>query len=205
MNIDELKAVWQQYNQRAEQSIILNEKIIRSMIKDRSRSLLNKMKREYILTFSYLALITAFCIACIIGNAFDYVHALSYLPLTAYTLCLILFLALMIKGYRIVTIQLTNANLKEALENVIRARKKQRELTGKVGLLIMCFGALFPFAQLPKILETKGWAEAVGLCLLPIAAIALIYFVAKKLGAFEDRHAGNLQETLDELTEAENS
>lgn len=203
MNIDELKTVWQQYSQRAEQSIFLNEKIILGMIKDRSRSLLDKMKREYVFTFIYLALITVFCILCLIENAFDYTNLLSYIPLSAYTICLVAFLLLMIKGYTIVNVSLTNANLKEALEAISAARKKQRAMVGKVGLLIMCFGALFPFAHLPKVLATKGWTEAIGLGMLPLAAIVVVYFIAKKLGAFKDRYAGKLQENLNEMEEVE--
>jgi hypothetical protein len=199
MNIDELKTVWQQYNQRTERSIELNEKMILGMIKDRSSSLLSKMKRQYMFIFIYLAMVAVFCIACLAGNAFDYTTAWSYIPLAAYTVCLGFFLLLMIKGYNMVDINLSNANLKEALSTIIIARKKHKALTSKVVLLIMFFGTMFPVAHLPKVLQTRGWVEAVGLGVLPVITIVLIYWIAKKLGAFNDRFLPRLQDNLEEL------
>ena len=49
MNIDQLKTDWQRYNQKLELSQRLNEQLIHSMLKERSRSRIAKIRRDNIL------------------------------------------------------------------------------------------------------------------------------------------------------------
>lgn len=196
-----MKTIWKEYDEKIEANKTISEKIIRSMIKDRSRSRLAKMRRDYILQFVFFCAITMFCMACIIWNAFDYRYTLSYVPLVITTICLIIFQVLIVKQYRNSSKDLNNDNLLTSLQKIIFLHDRYMALGGKTGLFFMIAGALFPVARLPNLLETRGLMESIGISFIPVAFTIIAFFTARKLGAFKDRYGDRLKEDLKELEE----
>ena len=84
MNLEELKSAWQVYDQKLRSSQAINEKIIFSMIRERSNSRISSIKRDNMLLLLLMFLEFFFLIAVFAGNPFDFDYLWQFLnyPIT---------------------------------------------------------------------------------------------------------------------------
>lgn len=203
MNIDELKQSWKKYDQQLAAQSVLNEKLIKNILKEKSHSLLDQMRRRYIFAFLYLLAFTAFCVVSILYNAFDFNHIIQYLPLVLYILASLFILWLLGNGFKITRIEIDKENLVGSIHKVLNLHQKFVSRTAKAKFIFIFSGFLFPLSFLPRIYAGKGSLPAAGLVLGTIAMIAVLFLLFRKLGLFRDRFAEKLVNNLKELEEYE--
>src|SRR5688572_11655462 len=80
MNIEDIKTEWKQFNRQLESSQRLNEHLLTSMLKERSRSRVSKIRRDNIIYLVLMFANLAFLAAIFIGNPFDFKYSLQYAP-----------------------------------------------------------------------------------------------------------------------------
>lgn len=199
MNLEQLKTEWQQYNQKLALTQRLNEQIIVSMLRERSRSRVAKIRRDNIF-YLVLMLLNLFLIGAIFaGNPFDFKYDLQYLPYGILAVGILLAIGSLIKSLQSFNVDLNAVNLDNFLRKTIREFEKNKKMQGWFGLLIFSSGLLTAFSFLPKKLEHKGLWPALGETLLSMAITLVIYFIAYKLGAFKNRKKEGFENDLNEL------
>jgi len=203
MNLDEFKKTWQAYDQKLAATNLINEKIIRSMIKERSNSTLARIRRDSILTLVLMIAVSSFCGLSIIYNAFDYRYLLQYVPLTMIGIASGIFSVLLLREYAVAQMNLAKENLAQSLRSVLEQHKKFMSSNRKLGIVIISAGMLWPIGNMPQIIENKGLPTAIGLIVLTFSVQASLIFIARKAGAFKDRHGDRLRDLLKELEEFE--
>ncbi len=201
MNIDQLKSEWKQYDQKLAMSQRLNEQVIQSMLRERSRSRVSRIRRDsimyMILMFINLVLLTAI----FAGNPFDFKYKVQYVPYGLLTIGVLLALASLIKTLRRFNVNTNKVNLHNFLRTTIEEYEKNRKMERWFGMIIFSAGMLTVFSFLPKKLENKGLWPALGETLISIVITLAIYFIAFRLGAFKNRKKEGFENDLQELNE----
>jgi hypothetical protein len=199
-NLSDLQSLWTAYGKKLTVQESLTEKMMRSMIRERSRSTLAVMGRKNILLASLFLFYTLFFTACILGNAFDYTHPAYYIPLVLQGISCCVFAVLLLNTYsQIKQVDPAKENLSEALQKVIRVNDRHVLLSGRIWWGYFIAGVLFPFTFLPRMIESKGTWEAIGLLAILVVVIGGLLVAAKKLQLFRDSHGDQLKENLHEL------
>src|ERR671921_226196 len=111
MNIDELKTEWKQYNQKLAVSQRLNEHLIQSMLRERSRSRVSKIRRECIVLMILMCINLVLFAAIFAGNHFDFKYALQFIPYGLLTLGAVLAIISLIKTLRRLNVNTNTVNL----------------------------------------------------------------------------------------------
>lgn len=201
MNLDDLKTAWKEYDRKLQSTQVINEKIIVSMITERSGSRFSKVRRQYMLGFAWMFICLTFGILIILTNPFDYRYTFQYIPMILFAIGLIIIMGGMSQAYlALQKITITHNTIDEALKKIIAVYEKPKKFlhyTIVVFLFSQVF--LFPLSFLPRSVETRGLWPALAECIIPISIAALMVFAAYKLGAFKERHVGKFREDLSEL------
>ena len=80
MNIDQIKTDWQRFNQKLELSQRLNEQLIHSILKERSRSRIAKIRRDNMLYMLLMIMNLVILAAIFAGNPFAFKYLMQYIP-----------------------------------------------------------------------------------------------------------------------------
>jgi|SRR5690606_20626136 len=201
MNFNEIITVWQDYDRKLNASRIINEKIIRSMMREKSGSTLARMRRMCLFTIGLMLLIICFCTLSILYNAFDFEFSLQFLPLVIYILVAGLFILYLIRTYRGTQVDLYNDHLRGSLLKVIAVQEKFMAIHNKLVLVFFTAGFLYLFSASLVVFQNKGAVQG-ALALLVGTAITLgIYYGARQMGAFKDHYGIQLKNQLRELEE----
>ena len=201
MNLDELKPLWQEYDLKIKNSASVTEKMINSMIRERSGQRLARFKKEHQF-FLLLMIVWIVCFsAVIVGNPFDFLYAVQYIPSILLLSWSVITLIRLINGYRLFRTNFNDPDLEHSLQNLIRVYEKYGKTPSWVIFLMISAGLLFSFSFLPAKIITKGVWIAIGESLLASAIALLIYFAAYKMGAFKDRYEDKFRNDLYELEE----
>lgn len=201
MNLEELKSAWTAYDHQLKASQQIQERLITSMITTRSASRFSGVRKKYLLGMTWMTLCLAAGLVIITTNPFDYHSLLQYMPMALYSLCLLVLVISMLKGYlRLQTITIEKETLAVSLRTIIQEYEKPQQLM-KYTLITLLFTAvvLFPLSFLPAAVKTMGLSLALAERLISIAISVLLLFVAYKLGAFRERNAPRFKEDLTEL------
>ncbi|MES2733944.1 MAG: hypothetical protein V4714_19510 [Bacteroidota bacterium] len=203
MNLDELKLTWQAYDEKIRTTQQLGEKLVLTLIKDKSKGTLSKLARELrwvMLLFTGLIL---FLVAAIVGNAFDFTGWLSYLPMGMYLLLSTYALIILLKEYRnIQSVNLTKENLRECLQLLIRSHEHYFVAMGKIWQLCMIAGVLFGISLILRKVDDYGITKTLLFIGVQVITVLLIYAVAKwGFNISHDPHTAALKENLRELEE----
>ena len=201
MSINELKSAWHEYDRKLQSTQVIHEKIITSMIKDRSASRFSVVKRNYMIGFSWMAICLLAGCAILFGNPFDYSFKIQYVPIIIYVVCLVILMTAMVKAFAgLNSITIHHHNLDVALKNIIKIYE-QPQVFLKYTIIVFLFSQfiLFPLSFLPPSIERLGLWPALGERLIPISISLLLFFIAYKLGAFKQRQVKKFKEDLSEL------
>ena len=201
MNLEDLKAAWQVYDQKLQSSKAINEKIIISMIRERSNSRISTIKRENTLLLLLMFLECCFLIAIFAGNPFDFDYLWQYLPYLFLLVGNLMAIIVLFKVYQMIKTEITDANLSFFLQNLIDGYEKNKKAEGWFGAIMFVSGCLTIFSFLPHKLANKTLPMAIVDTLIPLFICIAIYFAAFKLGAFKNRKSEAFKKDLKELEE----
>ena len=201
--LDDLKAAWQQYDVKLKTTQNLSNKIITSMIKERSVSRLSKVKRSFMYKFLQMVFCLSFGFAILIGNPFDYTQAIEFTPIAIYCFSLLILILATVNFFmKLQEININRDSLDNFLRKLIEICEKQKKLTDwAFKLLIFSSTVLFPLSFLPRQVARAGLAEGIMQNLLTISISATVVLISYKLGAFKERYAQKFRNDLEELNE----
>ena len=189
MNLDELKTEWKRYDARLAQAQRLNEQLVTSMIRERSRSRVSQIRRNNALFIALMLVNLLFLTAVFAGNPFDFNYALQYVPFGCLAIGNVLALLSLIESFRNFMVDINHVNLEKFLQKIILEYEKNKKLERWFGIIILSAGLASAFSFLPHKLAHKALWPALGETAVSIALSLVVYFIAFKLGAFKSRKA----------------
>ncbi len=201
MNLEELKSAWQVYDKKLQLSQEINEKIIISMIKERSKSRVSRIRRENGFLTAVLFVELVFLGAVFMGNPFDFKYTVQYLPFMFLAIGILMALVVLLKNFKMLNVNITNTNLGSFLKNIIDQYEKNKQAEKWFGMIMLASGCLTVFSFLPHKLENKSLQTAIIDTIIPLAITLIMYFIAFKLGAFKNKKTDAFKEDLKELQE----
>ncbi len=201
MNLEELKSAWQVYDQKLIFSQKINEKIVFSMIRERSNSRLSKMKRENRLLMLFMFFEFFVLLAVFIGNPFDFVYLWQYIPFLFLLIGNLMAIVMLFKVYKMINVDITGIDLSSFLIQLIQSYERNKKAEGWFGAIMFVSGCLTIFSFLPNKLAQKTLSLALLDTLIPLLICILIYFIAFKLGAFKNKKSEEFKKDLQELQE----
>jgi len=202
MNIDDLKATWQQYDQKLQASQTLNQRLIESIITEKSQSRLSHVQNHFTLGSFFTLFWLTLTIAVLAGNPFDYQSIYEYAPIFILSLSFAAMLVLMGKAIiQLKKINLSQTDLANALRQIISVYSKPRRFLKYTVIIMFSASLLFPLSFLPRKLSHSSLGEALADTAAPMAISLILYFIANKLGAFEDVSGQRFKQYLHELEE----
>lgn len=204
MNIDEIKTEWKQYSKKLEVSQRLNEHLILSMLKERSRSRVSKIRRNNTVYLVLMLLTLLFLVAIFAGNPFDFKYRLQYIPYGILFIGVFLAIISLVKSFKTFTTNINSVSLDNFLKRTIEEYDKNKKIERWFGVIIFSAGLLTAFSFLPKKLEHKEFWQAIGETAVSMLITIAIYFIAFKLGAFKNKNKGEFENDLKEWNELKN-
>ena len=206
MELDELKATWKQLDIKLQNTQLISNKIIVSMIRERSSSRLAKVKRRYLFLLLYLAIWLSVGVAVLAGNPFDYSMQLEFAPIFVYCACLSVLTLFLIKiNIDLQNVEVNQDSISISIKKIISIIEKYENpnqfLSKARRLLLVSTTVLFPLSFLPRKIARVGLQAGLIDTLIPILISAILVFVAYKLGAFKERNADRFKEYLTDLNE----
>ena len=204
MNIDEIKTEWKQYSIKLEISQRLNEHLILSMLKERSRSRVSKIIRNNTIYLVLMLATLVFLIAIFAGNPFDFKYWLQYIPYGILFIGVLLAVISLVKSLKSFTTNINNLTLDSFLKRTIAEYEKNKKIEHWFGIIIFSAGILTAFSFLPKKLEHKELWPAIGETAISILITIAVYFIAFKLGAFKNKNKEEFENDLKEWNELKN-
>jgi hypothetical protein len=199
MNLEELKSAWQVYDRKLQASQAINEKLIFSMIRERSNSRVSRLKRDNTLLMLFMFLEIAFLVAIFAGNPFDFKFLWQYVPFLFISIGNLMAIVLLFKVYKMLKTDITNDNLMSFLQNLIETFEKNKKAEGWFGAIMVVSACLTVFSFLPHKLATKSLSMAIVDTLIPLAISSLLYLIAYKMGAFKNQKEIAFKKDLTEL------
>jgi hypothetical protein len=201
MNIEELKTTWNSYNKKLAVSQRLNEQLIQSMLKERSRSRISKLRKENIFLLVYMTIVLTFLAGIFAGNPFDFKYTWQYIPYGILSIGIIMAIFSLYKSLRNINVDINTVCLDDFLKKTIAAYEKNKQREQWFGIILLFAGASTVFSFLPKKLTHKDLLPALGETAIMLLVTLLIYFIAFKLGAFKNRKKEGFENDLKELDE----
>ncbi|HKH63513.1 MAG TPA: hypothetical protein VKA49_21900 [Flavitalea sp.] len=201
MNIEELKNEWRHYDQKLALTERLNERLIQSMLRERSRSRISKIRRDCVIFVVLMFINLVLFAAIFVGNPFDFKYTVQYIPYGLLTIGVVLAIISLIKTLRRFDVNINTANLHGFLIATIREYEKNKKMESWFGTIIFSGGLLTVFSFLPRKLENNGLWPALGETAISLLITVAIYFIAFKLGAFKNRKKEGFENDLKELNE----
>jgi len=125
MNIDEIKTEWKQYSKKLEVSQRLNEHLILSMLKERSRSRVSKIRRNNTVYLVLMLLTLLFLAAIFAGNPFDFKYRLQYIPYGILSIGVLLAIISLVKSFKTFTTNINSVSLDNFLKRTIEEYDKK--------------------------------------------------------------------------------
>ena len=201
MNIEEIKSEWKHFNQQLESSQRLNEHLITSMLKERSRSRVSKIRRDTIIYLVLMFANLAFLAAIFAGNPFDFKYNLQFAPYALLAAGVLMAVVALFRNLQRFNTDLNQVSLDSFLHTTIAGYEKNKKMERRFGLIIFSAGMLTALSFLPKKLEHKSPGAALAETAFILAITVGIYFIAYKLGAFKNRNREGFENDLKELNE----
>lgn len=205
MTLDDLKTDWQSLDEKVRATQRISNQVVLSLMRDRSKSTLANMQRqlEHIALF-FTALLLLFT-AILLGNPFDYTHWFDYVPAVLYALLVANALRIVWQEYVAIRhVALTNNNLRESLQTVIRLHERHLLTMNKVWKFSLLAGFLLSLSLVSRNFGEYSWLKLVGVITGQLVTLLAMYTVARWLfGQLPDAHLTALRAYYSELEEEE--
>ena len=137
MNIEDLKTEWVKYERKLETAQRLNEHIITSMLKERSKSRVAKIRTKNAIYMVLMILDLLFLAAVFVGNPFDFKYNIQFVPFGVLVIGVLLAILSLVKSMQNFSGDLNKINLESFLKKSIGAYEKTRKMERIFGILII--------------------------------------------------------------------
>ena len=201
MELEQIKTAWEQYNKKLELSQRLNEQLLLSMLRERSRSRVSKIRRSNSIYMALMILNLVILTAIFAGNPFDFKYGLQYVPYGFLAIGVIMAMVTLFKSFKSFDVNMNNISLDAFLKRTIDGYEKNKKMEKWFGIIIFSSGVLTALSFLPKKLENKELWPALGETALSMVITILIYMIAIKAGAFKSRNREGFENDLKESNE----
>jgi hypothetical protein len=201
MQIEELKTAWKNYEQKITVSNRLNEQLILSMLKERSRSRIARIRQKNLFYLGWMILVLILLAAIFAGNPFDFKYEVQYIPYGLLVAGVLLAVYKILRDLRRFDTDITNDGLSVFLKKTIDAYNKNKKVESWFGILLFSAGALTVFSFLPSKLEHKPLWQALTETFVMMLITVLIYVAAFRLGVFKNRDSDAFKNDWKELNE----
>ena len=201
MTLEELKTQWNTLDQNLLATRQFNEKMLRSMLTDRSSGTLAVMQSKIARIAIFFTALLVLFLAILAGNPFDYTHWLHYLPAILYLLVVTAALAAALKEYLFLRqVNLTGTDLRESLSSVISVHERYQRLAEKTWKLSLVAGFLLGISLLAPRFEAFS-SQKIALVIAAQALFVLLVYTAARrlLQNLPDPQLDSLKATLAEL------
>jgi len=199
MNIEQLKSEWTRYNERLSVSEQLNDHLITSMLKERSRSRVAAIRQSNVFYLALMFMVITALFAVLAGNPFDFAYTWQYVPYVILTIGVFITIVSLIRNIQTFSVDLNKVDLSNFLTQTIRAYEKKKKMDSLFGIIMFSGGVLTILSFLPKKLEHKDLWPALGETAVGLGITLGIYLIAFKAGAFKDRRKTGFENDLNEL------
>lgn len=201
MNLDELKTAWQVYDKKIQSSQAIHQKIIESMIKERSTSRVALIKKQYQFFGFMLAAEFILMIAILTGNPFDFKYSLQFVPYVLLGSCIMIALVNILQLYKKLNHSFSGNPIGIFLRTMVESYEQNKVYEKWFGILFFSVGLVIPLSFIPHKIERNGLSVALLETALMMAGTLLLYWTAFRLGAFKNRNEEKFRNYLDELDE----
>jgi hypothetical protein len=201
MELEELKTTWGRYDKKILSTQSITQKIIESMIKERSLSRVERLKKQYFGFFMLLIVEAGFMLAILFDNPFDFKYQIQFLPFLLLLMGIIVAFINLMQYYEKINTSLIDKNIGTFLHGILEFYEKNKTYEKWFGIILFSIGFLVPLSFLPPKLEKYGIQKALLDTAIPMLISLGLYFLAFKLGAFKKRHKENFKSDLEEFNE----
>ncbi len=202
MTLDELKPLWQEYDRKIKNSSSVSEKLISSMISERSGQRFARFKKD-IIFFLLLMIVWIVCFsAVIIGNPFDFLYAGA-----VHSVCIAPKLVCCYTrqasstAYKLFRTNFNDPDLERSLQNLVRMYEKYGKTPSWVIFLMISAGLLFSFSFFACQNHYKRSMDCSRRIVTGIGNSLSYLFCSLQMGAFKDRYEDKFRNDLYELEE----
>jgi len=201
MNLEELKSAWQVYDKKIQTAQVIHEKLIESMIKERSFTRISKIKQQYNGFFIMLLVELVVLTAVLIGNPFDFKYKLQFVPYAFLIAGIIVAFFNLLSLYKNISGALSNNSIGAFLKNILDSYERNKIFEKWFGMIFLSIGLMVPLSFLPQKIEKNGLSSALLETALMMGITLLLYFLAFRFGAFKNRNKEKFSKDLAELNE----
>ena len=149
MELEELKTTWGMYDKKILSTQTITQKLIESMIKERSVSRVERLKKQYFGFFVLLIVEAGFMLAILFGNPFDFKYQIQFLPFLLLLTGIIVAFINLTRYYEKISQPLTNKNIGTYLKSILDFYEKNKTYEKWFGLILLSIGFLVPLSFLP--------------------------------------------------------
>jgi hypothetical protein len=201
MELEGLKTTWGMYDKKILSTQNITQKLIESMIKERSVSRVERLKKQYFSFFALLIVEAGFMLAILFGNPFDFKYQIQFLPFLLLLMGIIVAFINLTRYYEKISKSLIDKNIETFLNDILDFYEKNQKYEKWFGLILFSIGFLVPLSFLPPKIEKYGVLKGLLDTAIPMAISLVLYFLAFKMGAFKKRHKENFKSDLEEYNE----
>jgi hypothetical protein len=201
MELEELKTTWGMYDKKIMSTQTITQKIIESMIKERSVSRVERLKKQYFGFFVLLIVEAGFMLAILFGNPFDFKYQIQFLPFLLLLMGIIVAFINLTQYYEKINTSLIDKNIGTFLNGILEFYEKNKTYEKWFGIILFSIGFLVPLSFLPPKIEKHGTQKALLDTAIPMLISLVLYFLAFKMGSFKKRHKENFKSDLEEYNE----
>ncbi len=201
MNLESLKAEWSILDQKIEASQKINDRLIESIIKEKSLSRVASIKNQYHGFFVLLLVEFILMIAIVVGNPFDFEYKIQFLPYILLGAGMIVAFFNLRHLYNKLNAKHAGRSVGHFLEQVVDHYEKNRKFEKWFGYIFLSIGVILPLSFLPQKLDRNPVLGAVTETILMMCITVFLYWLAFRAGAFKNRHTEKFKEYLEELNE----
>jgi MFS family permease len=199
MNVEQIKMEWNRYNEKLSLSQQLSEKLIISMLKERSRSRISAIRRSNFLYLLLMCMVFTFLIAIFAGNPFDFNYGWQFIPYGVLLIGVLITIITLVQSLQSLPADLNKLDLSSFLKQTVLAYDRKRKVESWFGIIMFTGGVLTVFSFLPGKLKNNSVTEALLETGLLVVITIIIYFIAFKAGAFKNRNKAAFENDLKEL------
>ena len=201
MNLEELKSAWQVYDKKIQTAQVIHEKLIESMMKERSFTRISKIKQQYNVFFIILLIELVGLSAVLIGNPFDFKYKLQFVPYAFLFAGIIIAFFNLLNLYKNISGPLSNNSIGTFLKNILDSYERNKVFEKWFGMIFLSIGLMVPLSFLPQKIEKNGLITTLLETALMMGITLLFYFLAFRFGAFKNRNKEKFSKDLAELNE----
>lgn len=201
MELEELKTAWGIYDKKIISTQTITQKLIESMIKERSVSRVERLKKQYFAFFALLIIEAGFMLAILFGNPFDFKYQIQFLPFLLLLMGIIVAFINITQYYEKINTPIMDKNIGAFLKGILDFYEKNKTYEKWFGITLFSIGFLVPLSFLPPKIEKYGIQKGLLDTAIPMIISLVLYFLAFKMGAFKKRHKENFKSDLEEYNE----